>query len=389
MESGMGRRLVSGGAGARKVLALLGAFAAAGLTLACATADGPYEGTEWTLAEEPTLRIGAQDGDPGYLFDRIAAVRMLPNGGLAVADGGSATVRVYDASGAHIATMGRRGRGPGEFGRIGHLEVRAPDTILAYDTSNYRATRFLLDGTHLDDVPIRTPAGAPEVYLGTYSNGDAAVAALVPSTRGGTDILSDRMAVSRLARDGTMVAELGMLKGIRRAGGIAVVPFSPFLHARLSRDSVFHTDGREPVVRVLGADGRTARSFPVPIAAPDHGEAWRTLRAELEARELTTWIEDLPAEVEAEPVPAIAGMLLGRGGNLWLKHYDPAVDATHLRDGRSRGGAWTVVAPEGDVIGEVAMPEHFAPLDVSTDRVAGVHVDPLGVERVVVFEIEG
>jgi hypothetical protein len=374
---------------ARRTLGLLGAFAAAGLGLACATADRPDKGTEWMLADEPTLRIGAQDGDPAYLFDRIAAVRLLPNGDLAVADGGSATVRVYDASGAHMATMGRRGQGPGEFGRIGHLEVRAPDTILAYDAFNYRATRFLLDGTHVDDVPIRTPGGAPEVYIGTYSNGDAAVAALVPSSRGGTDILPDRMAVSRAGRDGTTVAELGMLEGIRRAGGVAVVPFSPFLHARLLRDSVFHTDGREPVVRVLGAHGRTARSLPVPMAAPDHGEAWRTLRAELEAREITSWIEDLPAEVESEPVPAIAAMLLGRGGNLWLKHYDPAVDATHLRDGRPTGGRWTVVAPEGDVVGEITMPESFAPLDVSTERVAGVQVDSLGVERVVVFEIEG
>lgn len=368
---------------------LLCALTAAGLTPACSTADGPGERTEWTLAEEPTLRIGAQDGDPAYLFDRIAAVRMLPSGGLVVADGGSATVRVYDASGAHMASMGRRGQGPGEFGSIGYLEVRAPDTVLAYDTSNYRATRFLLDGTHVNDVSIRTAGGAPEVYIGTYSNGDAAVAALVPPTRGGTDILADRMAVSRAAWNGTTVVELGTLEGIRRAGGVAVVPFSPFLHARLARDSVFHTDGREPVVRVLGTDGRTARSFPVPIEAPDHGTAWRTLRAELEARELTSWIEDIPAEVAAEPVPAIAAMLLGRGGNLWLKHYDPAVDATHLRDGRPTGGRWTVAAPEGDVIAEIAMPENFAPLDVSTDRVAGVHVDSLGVERVLVFEIGG
>ncbi|MEX2466239.1 MAG: hypothetical protein WD995_04980, partial [Gemmatimonadota bacterium] len=108
--------------------------------------------------------------------------------------------------------------------------------------------------------------------------------------------------------------------------------------------------------------------------------------AELESRDLTSWIADLPPEAEAEPVPAISEFLVDRAGNFWLKRYEPRTDATHLRKEPLAGGRWTVVAPDGQVVGEVEVPNSFAPLDVSMDRVAGVHRDELGVERVFVYE---
>ncbi|MEX2466240.1 MAG: hypothetical protein WD995_04985, partial [Gemmatimonadota bacterium] len=162
---------------------------------ACSESTRPAASPSWTVAGTPTLQIGEQDGDARYLFDRITAVRLLPGGGVVVADRGRAAVSVYGGEGTHVATMGREGQGPGEFEWISYLGVLAPDTILVYDSSLYRATRFLLDGTFVDSRPIRPEGGAPEVYVGTYANGDAAVASLVPPPRGGTSVISDPMAL--------------------------------------------------------------------------------------------------------------------------------------------------------------------------------------------------
>ena len=342
----------------------------------------------WTVSADPTLQIGEQDGPAEYLFDQVNGVRLTPDGGVVVADEGSGTVRVYDAGGALSASMGRRGEGPGEFSWLSHVEILAPDTILAYDGRMFRVTRFLLDGTHIDERSILSDVGSPELYLGTYADGGAAIASLRPSPRGGTEILPDQMVVARYGPDGERVAELGVLDGIRRAGGVAVVPFSPFLHAFVLGDSVFYTDGMEPALHVLGAAGTPARSFTVPIASSDLDASWSVLRRELEARDELSWIEDLSPEVEALPVPAVGEVMLDAHGRFWLKHYDPATDASHVRGWTVGGGRWTVVDPDGREVASVDLPAGFAPMDASGMQVAGVQRDDLGVERVVVLELE-
>lgn len=343
----------------------------------------------WTVAAEPVLRIGEQDGDPAYLFDRIGTVRLLDDGGVVVADRGHAEIRVYDTGGRHVASMGRRGQGPGEFDAISYLGVLPPDTILAYDGFLHRTTRFLLDGTFVGDRPVRPADGAPEMHLGTYADGDDAIASLIPPPRGGTEVLADQMSIGRYGPDGSRVSELAVVDGIRRAGGAVVVPFSPYLHAQLLRDSIYFTDGLDPVLSVLDVEGNPARSIELPLPRPDHEDAWNTLRRELEARDETSWLDDVTPEIEAEPVPAIAEVVFDADDRIWVKRYEPRTDAMHLRRGPPSGGRWMVVRPDGEILAHVDLPEGFSPLDASGRRVAGVQRDGLDVERVVVFELGG
>lgn len=346
-------------------------------------AEGP---PLWATADAPVLSVGEQEGAPEYLFDDIRAVRITGSGGIAVADRGSNSVRVYDADGLVTATMGRTGEGPGEFTGLAHLELHPPDTLLAYDAGTFRISRYLLDGTWVGARTLRSDAGNPELYLGTYADGGAAVASLAPSPRGGTAILPDRMVVARYGPDGAHVGELGVLEGIRRAGGRAVVPFSPFLHAFVLRDSVYFTDGMEAALHVLG-EGTPARTLTVPIPTPDADAAWAALRPALEEIDQTMWIEDLPPEVVSQPIPAIAEVMLDADHRFWLKHYHPATDATHLRGDAMAGGRWSVVEPSGEVVATVDVPPGFMPMDAVGMRLAGVQRDALGVERVQVLTL--
>ncbi|MDZ7778352.1 MAG: hypothetical protein U5R14_00155 [Gemmatimonadota bacterium] len=366
--------------------------AAAVLLAACgdpadrSSAAGPET---WTVAAEPVLRIGEQDGEAAYLFDRVSAVRLLDDGGVVVADRRHAEIRVYDEEGVHLTSMGGPGEGPGEFEVISYLTIHPPDTLLAYDGFAYRTTRFLLDGTLAGNRPIRPENGAPEMYLGTYADGDAAIASLIPPPRGGTEVIPDRMSIGRYDQDGSRVAELTVADGIRRAGGAVVIPFSPYLHARMLRDSIYYTDGLKPALFVLDDEGNVARTIELPIPRPDHEAAWNTLHRELEARDETSWLDDVTPEIEAEPVPTIAEVVFDADERIWVKHYEPRTDAMHLRRGLPSGGRWTVVRPDGEILAHVDLPEGFAPLDASGRRVAGVHRDELDVERVVVFELRG
>lgn len=56
---------------------------------------------------------------------------MLADGRIVVANGGSHEVRVFDASGYHVATWGRRGEGPGEFTNLSQVHRWPGDSLLA------------------------------------------------------------------------------------------------------------------------------------------------------------------------------------------------------------------------------------------------------------------
>lgn len=351
--------------------------------------DGSATPANWTTSQEPALSIGEVDGDPRYLFSQITGVRLFPGGGFAVSELSSRAIRVYDAEGRYAVSMGGPGEGPGEFGDINHLAVLPPDTVAAYDGSTLRLTRFLRDGTLLGTTTIEPAGGWPEVFLGRYVDGGMAVVSLVPSPRGGNEIVPDRMVIGRYAADGSLVGVVDTLPGIRRAGGTAVVPFSPFLHAWLLGDSVYVTDGTEPVVDVLDAEGRIVRQLRLSIPRPELDAAWGVLRAELAAQDRSEWIEDLAPGVAEEPVPVISESMVDSDERIWLKHYEPATDAAHLRSGAMAGGLWTVVEADGRVVAEVELPDGFAPMDATSRSVLGVHRDELGVERVRVYELVG
>jgi hypothetical protein len=108
----------------RRLAVLLGS-----LLCACerSAPNGSYT-LPWDVREHVT--IGVEAGDPTAEFGRIAGVVKLPDGSIAVADGGNAEVRIFAADGTYQRTVGRRGAGPGEFSSLTRLVVSG-DTLIA------------------------------------------------------------------------------------------------------------------------------------------------------------------------------------------------------------------------------------------------------------------
>jgi hypothetical protein len=152
------------------------------------------------------------------LFAGISGVRLLPDGGVVVADDRSSTIRLFGPNGTHLLTLGGPGEGPGEFEWLSHVSVEAPDTILVYDGRRLRITRFLTDGRLISTTALQPHDGSPELYLGEYSNGDAALAWIVPGPRDPNTVVADIMKVGRFRSDGAFAAELGTFQGMRRLG---------------------------------------------------------------------------------------------------------------------------------------------------------------------------
>ena len=91
------------------------------------------------LGEEPTLSIGVLEGEEPYMFNWIRGANRLSDGSIAMMNNGSGKIRIFDAGGTHLRSMGGKGEGPGEF-RIGRfIWVLPGDTLWVGD---YRPWRY-------------------------------------------------------------------------------------------------------------------------------------------------------------------------------------------------------------------------------------------------------
>lgn len=101
----------------------------------------------------PLLRIGAEEAGPNQ-FSFIGPALLLEGGRLAVVELSVNEVRVFDSSGTHLRSFGRRGRGPGEFGVISALHPKSIDSLFAYDQTERRITILPLENGEVRTVSV-------------------------------------------------------------------------------------------------------------------------------------------------------------------------------------------------------------------------------------------
>jgi hypothetical protein len=109
--------------------------------------------SSWRLSRDPEYVVGVAAGPDYALFNGVVGVVRQSSGVVVVADMGSAELRFFRGP-HHIRTVGRRGRGPGEFQQLFKLQAGLGDSLFAYD---------VLQGFHLFD-----PNGR---YVRTIGNG--------------------------------------------------------------------------------------------------------------------------------------------------------------------------------------------------------------------------
>lgn len=98
----------------------------------------------WRVVED--LRIGSADGDEGAAFSRIGALAVDDAGHIYVLDRQAQDVRVFDADGRHLRTLGGKGGGPGEFRQASGLAIDSAGRLWVVDPTSRRYTVFAPDG---------------------------------------------------------------------------------------------------------------------------------------------------------------------------------------------------------------------------------------------------
>lgn len=360
----------------------------------------PEEG--WWVEE--VTRVDPDDAVPETLFGYVVDADVDALGRIYALDQQAQTVRVFDADGSFVRTLGGPGEGPGEIGPRATSVAVWGDTILVADWMQGHLDRYRTDGT------VLSPSALPDSIRG----------------RGWMEVAADRLWLRTLeledAGDGEGWRSLDRLW---RLDGNAAVPVLTFTYPTSD----------------LGARG--APRLPLVVNAPmwavfpDGRVAWSTLEsAEVRVEEWTgegaarslgrlrsqAWrarppsADDLRAlrilvgerlemlggdasTVDALPVaeppvlPVITDLAAGPEGTLWvqrtgdLRAVHPMATNTPDPPKGWGGRTWDVLDREGRYLGSVEVPARFRLMAFRGDLLVGAVADLRNVDSLVVLRL--
>jgi hypothetical protein len=380
-----------------------------------------------------TMRIGAVDGPEEFQFHLIRGVAVDALGRYFVADGGSNSVRVYDADGAFVRQFGGQGEGPGEFTRISGMFLRN-DTVHASSGGDFRGSLFdttgvllktytslLTNGSALsflaagpegwivgdDSLFARRGESERGVQAGDSVRNVAFIALMDPrdidgttGSREGADSLLKRIMVLPGRR---IFYELGSEGGSERF----LLGNPPFFEPGPSRTYdgrgwIYVARGWPYTIDVHDARGNLARQISrandsIPVTDEMVQEVLRRAKAHFDTTSERTGASLYTYEVRSRMprvgyVPVINAMRASDSGWLWVRRHDLVSDPVALewsRNAPPRPSLWDVFDPEGRYRQTVQLPPSFSLHAVTENAAIGVLRDELDVQYVVRFEVRG
>lgn len=368
----------------------------AGVTIVENTA--PRESEPWRVDPEPVLSVGVAEGDEPYLLSRVGDALLLPDGGVALVDGGSLQLRLYGPDGTFRTSAGRGGSGPGEFRALaGPLAMDGEGGFLLWDMQQRRITRLGPELEVRETILPEPVEGASGMLLrGWFPDGSmlmSEVRAATSMVAMGSRAFRDTLRLHRVDASGRPLAPVGVIPStegdIRVDGGpdpstirsVAIFrnPLSPAAHSATGEILVtgtggaFQVQGMEPDGTPLWIARLDLPRRPVDAAAREAFIDAMTANAPDPAAARAAYA-DRPFPLH---FPTLDQLVMDTEGNTWMRAYRAPYD-----EGEAR---WHVVDREGAWQADALLPGRLRVTRITPDAVVGIYRDELEVESVRVY----
>jgi hypothetical protein len=353
----------------------------------------PRPSVEWTLGS-PIVNIGDADGDPAYDLYRVRDVLRLPDGRIVVLDFNS-EIRFYDARGTHLRTVGRRGRGPGEY-EITSSVLLVGDSLWILDGLRGRISILDMQGDFVRSFTLE-PTGDPMRPLLSYGMAGTisdSILVLVPwsfpgHTRGEPGVHWRVLNNLLYSREGVVLGTFGPPRGVEmevrttpvRSAGAA--PFGRRSAVALGDSLLYHSDAEHLEFRAYDLENRLRRILrlehtPRAITADRRRAVLSMLD---EPGEDAAYMRDRHQAADLpDREPAHGGrMVVSEEGHLWIEEY------VYVWERGIPG--WSVVDRDGRWIATVRPPVRLDIRQVGPWGVLGVWRVEWGVERVGIWPL--
>jgi hypothetical protein len=337
----------------------------------------------WRL--EPVVTIGSLDEGPAA-FGRVSSIMADADGNIYVADGQAAEIRVFDQSGAHVRTIGRRGAGPAEFRSL-YAMAWLSDTIAVLDPGNARIELLLRDGTPAGTFRHQPLTGA-NLYLHRASDREFYARAVAPGAERGR--MSSVFVRYSAAGAADTIPEPPPAAGSNQSAIVChseemisafAVPFqSRREHTFLSGSRRVGGETGEYRIAITGAAGDTLRVIErerAPVSVSD--SAWNAGLVDYRTfRERNAGARCEPSgPTRPASKPAWTSLFVDHDGRLWVRATLPDGEVFELFDA------------DGRLVGSVPVPPDMrGTLPYFRDgKLYVVEADELDVQRVAVYRV--
>ena len=367
----------------------------AGVRIVESSAPAWSAGGGWCVGTEPLLTIGEVSGDLDYLLERVSHALRLEDGTIVVADRGPNELRLFDAAGVFIRSLGGRGEGPGEFAMLSEVWARG-DTILASDGSQSRISVFGRGGNVLETIRVEVAQGRGYRTPETQFSDGAILVLNAPSGGvgvGGGDVIPGAVwRLDRYSRAGRFMNEISSVQESPRwEHGIYELPpglYLPFslglpLYAA-SGDHVYAAGGTEASIQRWKSDGGLSHVFRWAIqerrVSNQDRRRWREANSTApQGYNSAAWARYVREIPFPERMPLFGRLLVDAQGNVWAKRFSPSWEGD---------SSWYVFDGQGVWLGEVSTPPGLHIFEIGADYVLGLRRDELGVQFVVLFPLD-
>lgn len=384
---------------AKHVIAQSGRDSAGVRIVSYARQDKPRE--RWTLDPKPVFEIGNESEGPRS-FVEIRGIVRLSDGSIAVANGRPGEIRLFDAAGQFVRSLGRQGAGPGEFNRTLWALLRSADTLIGIDNTG-RAHFFRANGDLVRSLPRARPPGTggnPQ-RIAFDARGGAIVYAAEVAEKDGARDAPVVMRVTRESPDAKVYVELLRLPWYRPIAVRGPAPkFEVFgagvkIAASPTRLCIGHTSGfavtcYSPSAHPVVSTRRVVEPRPISDAdralfresylAGNKGAAPNVIAMIEESNRLTQF---------ARRAPAFGRLIVAPSGELWVSEFDPSehvIGPPHFRRPRAPL-RWSVLAADGTWLSDVSTPARFLPFEMGADYVVGTTLGVDDVELVTLYRL--
>jgi hypothetical protein len=114
----------------------------------------PPAGALSTLVLKNDLTIGRESGDENYMFSELRSVQVDDQENIYALDMKEINVRVFDKTGRHLRTFGKKGKGPGEIDTPLRMEMTPGGKLVVEDFGSAKFVFFSLDGAVVKEIPL-------------------------------------------------------------------------------------------------------------------------------------------------------------------------------------------------------------------------------------------
>ncbi|MDX2262526.1 MAG: hypothetical protein SFU84_12615 [Gemmatimonadales bacterium] len=368
--------------------------------------------TAWRVAAVPILTLGDGRGGAGNEFGRVVGVVRRNDGTVAVADAMAHTVRVFDATGRLLRSLGRAGEGPGEFGTLTGLAAAGPDALMAISVPApplVRALRFSAAGKFVRDIAIfdgqRRLTSPRFLADGSFAAWDMGSGSELPRSPGAS-LRVDSLDLVLVSAERSAPTRIARLPYQQRVSDLGVLLFAAHTETASAAAGIYAGLTGDPAITFYSGSGRAERviRWPLPPERPPVGivaryREWYTATAQIPAayqgvarRQLEARIaETLRTLRLADRMPVFNRMIVADDGHLWVERYNSGHVMPNCRrpctPTPAVPGEWDVFDGGGRWLGTVRMPQRFAPLDIGARHVTGVWRDEDDVEHVRIHEL--